>query len=111
MRAAAADSAPFAASMGTYPQLLAGPTEPGPGVDRVVIACRAFTGLLDARVPMPACLDQPPWRCQACLDQLPWRCLCLPTGHWTILSAPAELADILDAAFSYSANCEAHPDA
>ncbi|WLQ46047.1 hypothetical protein P8A21_00350 [Streptomyces poriferorum] len=93
MRAAAADSAPFAASMGTYPQLLAGPTEPGPGVDRVVIACRAFTGLLDARVPMPACLDQPPWRC-----------FCLPTGHWTILSAPAELADILDAAFSYSAN-------
>jgi pimeloyl-ACP methyl ester carboxylesterase len=74
---------------GTYTQRLAGPAEPCSGVDRVLIACRDFTGLLDAGVPMLAFLDQPPWRR---FD--------LPTGHWPMLSAPAELADILDAAVS-----------
>ncbi|MGW1130769.1 alpha/beta fold hydrolase [Streptomyces griseoluteus] len=74
---------------GTFTQRLAGPAEPGPGVDRVLIACRDFTGLLDAGVPMLAHLDQPPWRR---FD--------LPTGHWPMLSAPAELARVLDKAVS-----------
>jgi hypothetical protein len=58
-------------------------------VDRVLIACHDFKGLLDAGVPMLAFLNQPPWRR---FD--------LPTGHWPMLSAPAELAGILDAAVS-----------
>jgi pimeloyl-ACP methyl ester carboxylesterase len=74
---------------GTYTQRLAGPAEPGSSVDRVLIACRDFTGLLDAGVPMLAFLDRPPWRR---FD--------LPTGHWPMLSAPAELAGVLDAAVS-----------
>jgi hypothetical protein len=72
---------------GTFTRRLAGPAEPGPGVDRVLIACRDFTGLLDAGVPMLAYLNQPPWRR---FD--------LPTGHWPMLSAPAELARVLDKA-------------
>ncbi|WP_069173676.1 alpha/beta fold hydrolase [Streptomyces griseus] len=74
---------------GTFTQRLAGPAEPGRGVDRVLIACRDFTGLLEAGVPMLAYLNQPPWRR---FD--------LPTGHWPMLSAPAELADTLDKAAS-----------
>ncbi|MEU9604907.1 alpha/beta hydrolase [Streptomyces sp. NPDC048057] len=72
---------------GPYTQRLAGPVEPGPDVDRVLVACRDFTGLLDAGVPM---LDF--------LNQAPWRRFDLPTGHWPMLSAPAELADALHAA-------------
>ncbi|MFE7759299.1 alpha/beta fold hydrolase [Streptomyces sp. NPDC057429] len=74
---------------GTFTQRLAGSAEPGPGVGRVLIACRDFTGLLDAGVPMLAYLNQPPWRR---FD--------LPTGHWPMLSAPAELARVLDKAVS-----------
>ncbi|MFT2015924.1 alpha/beta fold hydrolase [Streptomyces sp. 796.1] len=74
---------------GTYAQRLAGPVEPGPGVDRVLIACHDFTGLLDAGAPMLAYLNQPPWRR---FD--------LPTGHWPMLSASAELARVLDEAVS-----------
>ncbi|MEU0687288.1 alpha/beta fold hydrolase [Streptomyces uncialis] len=74
---------------GTFTQRLAGPAEPGPGVDRVLIACREFTELLEAGVPMLAYLNQPPWRR---FD--------LPTGHWPMLSAPAALAGILDKAVS-----------
>ncbi|MCC8245005.1 alpha/beta fold hydrolase [Saccharothrix luteola] len=74
---------------GTYTQRLADPTDPGPGVDRVLIACHDFKALLDAGIPMLAYLNQPPWRR---FD--------LPTGHWPMLSAPAELADLLDAAVS-----------
>ncbi|GGY97165.1 alpha/beta hydrolase [Streptomyces poonensis] len=74
---------------GTYTQRLAGPAEPGPDVDRVLIACHDFTGLLDAGVPMLAFLNQPPWRR---FD--------LPTGHWPMLSAPTELADTLATAVS-----------
>ncbi|WP_433455095.1 alpha/beta fold hydrolase [Streptomyces sp. CA-142005] len=74
---------------GTYTQRLAGSTELGPGVDRVLIACHDFTSLLDGGVPMLAFLNQPPWRR---FD--------LPTGHWPMLSAPIELAGILDTAVS-----------
>ncbi|MEV7242982.1 alpha/beta hydrolase [Streptomyces sp. NPDC093248] len=74
---------------GTYTQRLAGPAEPGPGVDRVLVACRDFMGLVDAGEPMLAFLNQPPWRR---FD--------LPTGHWPMLSAPDELAGILDTAVS-----------
>lgn len=69
---------------GTYTQRLAGPVEPGPGVDRVLVACRDFQGLLDAGVPM-----------LAFLNHAPWRRFDLSTGHWPMLSAPAELADVL----------------
>jgi pimeloyl-ACP methyl ester carboxylesterase len=74
---------------GTYTQRLAGPVEPGPGVDRVLVACRDFQGLLDAGVPM-----------LAFLNHAPWRRFDLSTGHWPMLSAPAELADILHTAVS-----------
>ncbi|MGV9288769.1 alpha/beta fold hydrolase [Streptomyces sp. NPDC003719] len=70
---------------GTYTQPLAGPADPGAGVDRVLVACHDFTRLLDAGVPMLAHLNQPPWRR---FD--------LPTGHWPMLSAPAGLAGVLD---------------
>jgi pimeloyl-ACP methyl ester carboxylesterase len=74
---------------GTYTQRLAGPAELSVGVDRVLVACHDFTGLLDSGVPMLAYLNQPPWRRYD-----------LPTGHWPMLSAPTELADILDKAVS-----------
>ncbi|MFI2209836.1 alpha/beta fold hydrolase [Streptomyces sp. NPDC020141] len=74
---------------GTYTQRLDSPAEPRPGVDRVLVACHDFTGLLDSGMPMLAYLNQPPWRR---FD--------LPTGHWPMLSAPAELADVLDTAVS-----------
>ncbi|MEU7528073.1 alpha/beta fold hydrolase [Saccharothrix sp. NPDC042600] len=74
---------------GTYTQRLAEAVAPGPGVDRVVIACHDFKGLLDAGIPMLTYLNEPPWRR---FD--------MPTGHWPMLSAPAELADVLDAAVS-----------
>ncbi|MFC5675203.1 alpha/beta fold hydrolase [Streptomyces incanus] len=74
---------------GTFTQRLDGPAELGSDVDRVLVACHDFTGLLDAGVPMLAFLNQPPWRR---FD--------LPTGHWPMLSAPAELAGVLDAAVS-----------
>ncbi|MEU9048108.1 MULTISPECIES: alpha/beta hydrolase [unclassified Kitasatospora] len=72
---------------GTYTQRLADHAAPGPGVDRVLIACRDFTGLLDTGVPM-----------LAFLNNAPWRRFDLPTGHWPMLSAPADLAGILHAA-------------
>ncbi|MEV0680121.1 alpha/beta fold hydrolase [Actinosynnema sp. NPDC050436] len=74
---------------GTYTQRLTEAGDPGPGVDRVVIACHDFTGLLDAGIPMLAYLNQPPWRR---FD--------LHTGHWPMLSVPVELADVLNAAVS-----------
>jgi hypothetical protein len=73
----------------TYTQRLAGPVELDSSVDRVLVACRDFTGLLDAGVPMLSFLGRPPWRR---FD--------LATGHWSMLSAPAELARVLDAAVS-----------
>ncbi|GHJ47056.1 esterase [Catellatospora sp. TT07R-123] len=73
----------------TYEQRLTGSGEPGPHVDRVVIVCNDFRALLDAGVPTLAFLNQPPWRR---FD--------LHTGHWPMLSAPAELADTLNATVS-----------
>ncbi|MFC5180329.1 alpha/beta fold hydrolase [Actinomadura harenae] len=74
---------------GTYTQPLTGLAEPGDDVDRVLITCNDFTGLLDAGVPMLAYLNQPPWRR-----------FTLATGHWPMTSAPAALADLLDTAVS-----------
>lgn len=74
---------------GTYTQRLAGPVELGPDVDRVVVVCHDFKGLLDAGIPMLGFLNQPPWRR---FD--------LATGHWPMLSTPTELAGILDSAAS-----------
>ena len=74
---------------GTYEQRLTGPVEPGPDVDRVLVACNDFKNLLDAGVPMLALLNQPPWRR---FD--------LSTGHWPMLSEPTELAGVLDTAAS-----------
>lgn len=72
---------------GTYEQRLAGPVEPGHDVDRLLVACNDFRTLLNAGSPMLAYLHQPPWRR---FD--------LYTGHWPMLSAPAELASVLDGA-------------
>ncbi|MEV4252499.1 alpha/beta fold hydrolase [Spirillospora sp. NPDC049652] len=74
---------------GTYTQPVPDPVEPAEGVDRVLIACREFTALLDAGIPMLAHLSQPPWRRYD-----------LPTGHWPMLSAPKDLATTLHAAVS-----------
>lgn len=74
---------------GTYEQRLAGPAEPRHDVDRVLVTCNDFRELLNAGVPALASLCQPPWRR---FD--------LHTGHWPMLSAPAELADVLDLAVS-----------
>ncbi|MFE7135651.1 alpha/beta fold hydrolase [Streptomyces sp. NPDC057638] len=74
---------------GTYTQPLAGPVEPGAGVDRVLVACHDFHALLEAGVPELAALTQPPWRR---FD--------LATGHWPMLSTPGELARVLDQAVS-----------
>lgn len=73
---------------GTYEQRLTDSVEAGSGVDRVLIACNDFRSLLTT-VPMLAFLNQPPWRR---FD--------LSTGHWPMLSAPVELADVLHAAAS-----------
>jgi pimeloyl-ACP methyl ester carboxylesterase len=82
---AGATAQPF----GTYTERLTSIAEPGPHVDRVLVACRDFTALLDAGIPMLAYLNQPPWRR---FD--------LATGHWPMLSAPVDLADVLHAAVS-----------
>ncbi|MFI6922307.1 alpha/beta fold hydrolase [Nonomuraea spiralis] len=74
---------------GTYTQPLTGPVEPGADVDRVLIACHDFTRLLDAGLPM-----------LAYLSRSPWRRFDLPTGHWPMVSAPVELADLLGKAVS-----------
>ncbi|WP_377266808.1 alpha/beta fold hydrolase [Peterkaempfera sp. SMS 1(5)a] len=74
---------------GTYEQRLTGSVEAGPGVDRVLIACNDFGALLAAGAPMLAFLNQPPWRR-----------FNLSTGHWPMLSAPIELADVLHTAVS-----------
>jgi hypothetical protein len=58
-------------------------------VDRVLIACNDFRALLEAGVPT-----------LAFLNQAPWRRFDLTTGHWPMLSAPTELADVLHAAVS-----------
>ncbi|WP_052863190.1 alpha/beta fold hydrolase [Streptomyces niger] len=73
----------------TYEQPLTVAVEPGPEVDRVLIACNEFKALLDADVPMLAFLGRPPWRR---ID--------LATGHWPMLSAPVALAEALDTAAS-----------
>ncbi|WP_328686852.1 alpha/beta fold hydrolase [Streptomyces caniferus] len=69
-----------------------GPTRPGelgPEVDHVVVACNDAQALLDAGMPA-----------LAFLNQSPWRRFHLPTGHWPMLSIPAELAKTLDAVVS-----------
>ncbi|MFC3896355.1 alpha/beta hydrolase [Lentzea rhizosphaerae] len=76
---------------GTYTQPLTDAVDPGPEVDRVLIACHDVKALLEAGIPMLAHLTQPPWRR---FD--------LPTGHWPMLSAPAELAGTLDAVASWA---------
>lgn len=74
---------------GTYTQRLAGPVEIGGGVDRVLVACHDFQGLLDSGVPM-----------LAFLNHAPWRRFDLSTGHWPMLSVPTDLADVLHTAVS-----------
>ena len=52
---------------------------------RVVIACDDIRGLVAAGVPQIAAMAAPPWHY-----------LELETGHWPMLSAPAELAEMLE---------------
>jgi pimeloyl-ACP methyl ester carboxylesterase len=56
-----------------------------PPYQRVLIACDEMRGLAAAGVPQIAALTAPPWRY-----------LELETGHWPMLSAPEELAALLD---------------
>ncbi|HVV12257.1 alpha/beta fold hydrolase [Amycolatopsis sp.] len=72
---------------GTYEQGLPAPVEPGPDVDRVLVACEDFATMLDAGVPALAAVNGPPWRRYD-----------LATGHWPMLSEPGRLAGLLDTA-------------
>lgn len=74
---------------GTYEQKLTGPTDPGPGVDRVLVACNDFRTLLASGAPLLAPLTRPPWQRFE-----------LSTGHWPMISTPAALAAVLDEAAS-----------
>jgi pimeloyl-ACP methyl ester carboxylesterase len=51
----------------------------------VVIACDDFRNMVAAGIPQIVALTKPPWRF-----------LELQTGHWPMLSAPGELAQLLD---------------
>ena len=53
--------------------------------DRVAIACDDLRGLVAAGIPRKQELTAPPWRFVE-----------LETGHWPMLSAPAELTELLD---------------
>jgi pimeloyl-ACP methyl ester carboxylesterase len=52
---------------------------------RAVIACENIRGLVAAGVPQILAVTRPPWRYEE-----------LATGHWPMLSAPGELAALLD---------------
>jgi pimeloyl-ACP methyl ester carboxylesterase len=56
-----------------------------PPYRQVVIACNDFRQLIAAGIPQITALTKPPWHY-----------LELETGHWPMLSAPAELAEMLD---------------
>jgi pimeloyl-ACP methyl ester carboxylesterase len=72
---------------GTYRQpLRLGPSPAAPGTfEHIVIACDDIRGLIAAGIPPIVALTQPPWRYEE-----------LATGHWPMLSAPGELAALLD---------------
>ena len=55
------------------------------GAERVAIVCDDVRQMIAAGVPEAQALTEPPWRT-----------LELATGHWPMLSAPAELAQLLD---------------
>jgi pimeloyl-ACP methyl ester carboxylesterase len=60
-------------------------TGDGGDYQRTVIACEDIRGLVAAGVPPIVAMTRPPWRYEA-----------LDTGHWPMLSAPGELAALLD---------------
>jgi pimeloyl-ACP methyl ester carboxylesterase len=60
-------------------------TGAGGDYGRVVIACNDFRTLLAAGIPALQAIKPPAWR----IDEL-------ETGHWPMLSAPRELATLLD---------------
>lgn len=69
----------------TYEQPLRLDHEPAGGdYERVLVACEEFKGMLAAGVPELQRLTPPAWRIEE-----------LATGHWPMLSAPAELAGVL----------------
>jgi pimeloyl-ACP methyl ester carboxylesterase len=71
---------------GTYTQPLRLEHEnDAPPYRRVLIACDEMRGLVAAGVPQIAALAAPPWHY-----------LELETGHWPMVSAPTELAEMLD---------------
>jgi pimeloyl-ACP methyl ester carboxylesterase len=57
----------------------------GGDYQRAVIACEDIRGLVAAGVPPIVAVTRPPWRYEE-----------LATGHWPMLSAPGELAALLD---------------
>ena len=67
----------------TDPLRLSHPGEPA--YRRAVVACDDVRTMLSYEIPAAVAMTQPPWRYEE-----------LATGHWPMLSAPAELAAILD---------------
>ncbi|MGH2618426.1 MAG: alpha/beta fold hydrolase, partial [Thermomicrobiales bacterium] len=70
---------------GTYTQPLRLHNDSESSYQRVSIACDDMRRLVAAGVPQIVALTAPPWRY-----------LELETGHWPMLSAPVELAEMLD---------------
>jgi pimeloyl-ACP methyl ester carboxylesterase len=70
---------------GTYTQPLRLQIDSAPAYQQVAIACDDMRRLVAAGVPQIVALTSPPWRYYE-----------LETGHWPMLSMPAELAEMLD---------------
>jgi pimeloyl-ACP methyl ester carboxylesterase len=81
LMAAKATPQPFA----TYQQPLRLTNGDAGSYRRTVIACDDFRALVAAEIPPILALTQPPWHLVE-----------LATGHWPMLSAPGELAALLD---------------
>jgi pimeloyl-ACP methyl ester carboxylesterase len=69
----------------TYEQRLTLANEFGQGYRLAAIACNDMRRLVAAGIPPIVAMTQPPWRWEE-----------LETGHWPMLSTPAELVDKLD---------------
>ena len=68
----------------TYTQPLRLHDRGEPSYRRAVVACDDMRSLIEAGIPELAAMRRPPWRYED-----------LATGHWPMLSAPADLAAVL----------------